>query len=168
MPVTCSRGRRAEGARANDADATAVIVFVEPLNCLVDVAVQADLEAVDGQQLHELVVHHLLAGDGMMPDRDLEPAVVGALLQAIQGTRQRRHMDACPVAVVVVDLPAGVEPQEQDAILGSLDKERLVCVVRRVLLPGVDAAVEVRVEVGKPLAVQPVVAAAARPCRRPG
>ena len=94
----------------------------------------------------------------MVPDGDLEPAVVGAILQAVQGRRERRHVDARPVAEVVVDLPAGVESQEQDPILGPLDEESLVGVVRRIILPAVDAAVEVRVEVGKSLAVQPVVA----------
>jgi len=87
-------GRRAERAGPDNVNAAPVVVLVKPLNRLVDVAVQADLEAVDGQQLHELVVHHLFAGDGMVPDGDLEPAVIVPFLQAVQGAGEGRHVDA--------------------------------------------------------------------------
>ncbi len=108
--------------------------------------------------MQELVVHRVLARNRMVPDGDLEPAVVGASLQAVQGPAKRWHVDARAVTGVVVDLPAGIESQEQDAILGPLDQAGLVGIFQRIVLPAVDATVKVRVEMSKPLAVQFVIA----------
>ena len=100
-----------------------------------DVTVEADAEAGDGEALEEAGVVDAVLGRALhrvMPHRNAQP---GGRPELEQGARDGGGVDAGSIAEVMVDGMGRVEAKEEQSVLGQRVDGGLLVGVERVLLP---------------------------------